>query len=121
MHTRWLKGEEYGFLLRHYNVYTTILGQNLCSYRQQPDIIYSQPRSKNFKLNGVLDGLIYFIKGMHLREYGFPRKKEDTSKGLELKKKSFKWKKTNFVTDLPKHNPIVRYLVAKSRNPSLTD
>jgi len=58
---------------------------------------------------------------MHLREYGFPRKKEDTSTGMELKKKSFKWKKTNFVTDLPKHNPIVRYLVAKSRNPSLTD
>lgn len=31
------------------------------------------------------------------------------------KKKEFKWKKTNFVTDLPKHAPIVRYLVAKSK------
>jgi hypothetical protein len=30
-------------------------------------------------------------------------------------KKSFKWKKTNFVTDLPKHAPIIRYLVAKSK------
>lgn len=61
---------------------------------------------------------------MHLREFGFPRikeKEEELDKKLlrfiNLKKKLFKWKKTNFVTDLPKHAPIVRYLVAKSKMP----
>lgn len=29
--------------------------------------------------------------------------------------KLFKWKKTNFVTDVPKHSPISKYLVAKTK------
>lgn len=56
------------------------------------------------------NGQIYFIKGKHLREFGFPRKKLEKEK-----QKDFKWKKTNFVTDLPKQAAIVRYLVAKSK------
>lgn len=54
---------------------------------------------------------------MHLRNFGFPRIIEDTvrtEKPENLKK--FLWKKTNFVTDMPKHGPISRYLVAKTSN-----
>lgn len=59
-----------------------------------------------------IDGMLYYIKGLHLREFGFPRQREDDN---SQKKKSFKWKKTNFVTDVPKHSPISKYLVAKSK------
>lgn len=45
-----------------------------------------------------------------MREYGFPRLLG------EFNTKTFKWKKTNFVTDLPKHSPISRYIVAKTKN-----
>ena len=30
--------------------------------------------------------------------------------------KKFKWKKTNFKTPLPKHDPIVIYMTANSKN-----
>jgi hypothetical protein len=53
------------------------------------------------------DGQIYFIKGWHLREFGFPRTSEV--------KKVFKWKKMNFTTDLPKQDPICSYLVATGK------
>lgn len=56
--------------------------------------------------------MVYFIKGMHLREFGFPRIKNlNQSESI----KEFKWKKINFVTDLPKHYPISKYLVAKAK------
>jgi hypothetical protein len=73
---------------------------------------------------------------MHMRHFGFPRLKEDNedsrddgelsmesnknnkvqggNNGSQLKK--FLWKKTNFVTDLPKHMPIAHYIVAKTSN-----
>ena len=54
-----------------------------------------------------LDGQFYFIKGWHLREFGFPRANE--------LKKVFKWKKMNFTTDLPKQDPICSYLVATGK------
>ena len=38
-------------------------------------------------------------------EFGFPRN------GI---KKQFKWKKMNFITDLPKRDPLVRYIVASA-------
>ena len=58
--------------------------------------------------------MVYFIKGMHVREFGFPRLKEsDDGKSSQ---KHFKWKKTNFVTDLPKYHPVARYLVANTQN-----
>lgn len=49
---------------------------------------------------------MYFLKGWHLREFGFPRNDSD---------KKFKWKKMNFTTDLPKHSPDCTYLVATCR------
>ncbi len=61
----------------------------------------------------VIDGMFYYIKGFHLREFGFPRLRDSLN---SQQKKDFKWKKTNFVTDLPKHSPISRYLVAKTKN-----
>lgn len=39
------------------------------------------------------------------QEFGFPRN------GI---KKSFKWKKMNFLTDLPKRAPLVSYVVASA-------
>ena len=48
--------------------------------------------------------MVYFIKGFHLREFGFPRTSDID--------KRFKWKKMNFTTDLPKNDPICTYLVA---------
>ena len=35
---------------------------------------------------------------------------------IEQKFKKFKWKKTNFKTLLPKHDPIVVYMTANSKN-----
>ena len=46
-----------------------------------------------------------------MREFGFPRIRD--KEGSQIK--NYKWKKTNFVTDLPKHSPISRYLVAKAK------
>lgn len=48
------------------------------------------------------------MRGWHLREFGFrfPKGEEKT--------KRYKWKKTNFTTDLPKHDRLCTYLVAKT-------
>jgi hypothetical protein len=43
---RWLKGEEYGFLLRHYRTYTQILKFYDCFKGIQPDYVYDSPASK---------------------------------------------------------------------------
>ena len=51
--------------------------------------------------------MIYFIKGWHIREFGFPR--------VEDIKKVYMWKKMNFTTDLPKNDPICTYLVSSSQ------
>ena len=54
--------------------------------------------------------MIYFIEGKGLgSEFGFPR--------ISGKKK-FRWKKMNFITDLPKKNPKVTYIVASTMNTS---
>ena len=60
-----------------------------------------------FLLLFTLDGQMYFIRGWHLREFGFPRTNDV--------KKVFKWKKMNFTTDLPKQDPICSYLVATGK------
>jgi len=57
--------------------------------------------------------MVYYIKGLHLREFGFPRITEAVTNSKE---KFYKWKKANFVTDLPKHNPYIRYLVGNTKN-----
>jgi hypothetical protein len=97
---RWLKGEEYAFLLRHYKTYNKLLGFTV-NDKSQDTTVYETPRSK-FKYNEInIDGMVYFMKGMHLREFGFPRLKDDINQ--QRTEKPYKWKKTNFVTDLPKH------------------
>lgn len=55
----------------------------------------------------MIAGQIYYIKGWHLREFGFPRAND--------LRKVFKWKKMNFTTDLPKQDPICSYLVATGK------
>lgn len=95
---RWLNGEEYAFLLRHYKAYNSLYPtEMLLNTRTHPQQVYDSPRN----------GQIYFIKGWHLREFGFPRQD-----GL---RKEWKWKKMNFTTDLPKNAPLCSYLVATGK------
>ena len=85
-------------MIRHYKAYITAHPNTISAGMvKHPDEVYTLPRN----------GQIYFIKGWHLREFGFPRKEE-------LRKK-FKWKKMNFTTDLPKNDPLCSYLVATGR------
>lgn len=62
--SRWLRGEEYGFLCRHYYAYTHIFKLHQIMDCEHPDSIYSYPKFGQF----------YYIKGMHLQYFGFPRK-----------------------------------------------
>ena len=95
---RWLTGEEYAFMIRHYRAYSMLFPTEIkLGYKRHPNDVYEAPRN----------GQVYFIKGWHLREFGFPRR-EDL-------KKVFKWKKMNFTTDLPKNDPLCSYLVATGR------
>lgn len=92
-----MTGEEYAFILRHYRAYCGT-GQFLePTIAGHPEVVYDNPTN----------GMIYFIKGWHIREFGFPR--------ADNKKKLFKWKKMNFTTDLPKNDPICTYLVATGK------
>ena len=43
---RWLKGEEYGFLIRHYFVYSRVLKFHMLSEKDHPTIVYERPESK---------------------------------------------------------------------------
>lgn len=49
--------------------------------------------------------MIYFMQGDDLSTFRFPRINQ---------KKTYRWKKMNFTTNLPKRRPIVTYLVASS-------
>lgn len=44
---RWLKGEEYGFLIRHYFVYTRILKFHILSEKYHPNMVYERPEGKS--------------------------------------------------------------------------
>lgn len=91
----WLAGHEYSFMLRHYRAYLQCYPEKIeIAERSHPLSIYESPKP----------GQVYFIRGWHLREFGFPR-------DLDLVKR-YKWKKMNFTTDLPKKNPLCTYLVA---------
>jgi hypothetical protein len=92
---RWLNGTEYEHMIKWHEDYIMNLGLQI--YVDHPVIIYTSPSH----------GLIYYLKNQSLRELGFPR-----VKGL---KKRFKWKKMNFVTNLPKQKPQVTYLVATGK------
>jgi hypothetical protein len=37
---RWLKGEEYGFLIRHYYAYSTLLNHYNVNDREHPNSVY---------------------------------------------------------------------------------
>ena len=53
-----------------------------------------------------LDGLLYFVEGATIgSDFGFPR--------LGIRKR-FKWKKMNFITDLPKRDPLFSNIVASA-------
>jgi hypothetical protein len=49
--SRWLKGEEYGFLLRHYNVYSVFLNIFDTLEKKQPDSVYENPDRKYLSQN----------------------------------------------------------------------
>lgn len=50
--------------------------------------------------------MIYFVKGADVgSDFGFPR--------IATKKK-YRWKKMNFITNLPKQMPYVTYIVASA-------
>jgi hypothetical protein len=94
--SRWLKGEEYFQMLKNVEQYSSQFSLQKLSKKSHPLEIYQKPSN----------GLIYFIQGENLdSDFGFPR--------VEIKK-TYKWKKMNFSAELPKKNPLVRYLVASA-------
>ena len=50
---------------------------------------------------------MYFIKGWHLNEFGFPK--------INNLKKIFMWNKTNSLANLPLSDPVCSYLSATGR------
>ena len=44
---RWLKGEEYGFLIRHYYVYSNILKFHVLGEKNHPNMVYERPDGKS--------------------------------------------------------------------------
>ena len=43
---RWLKGEEYGFLIRHYYAYSCVLKEHRLSDKIHPNVVYERPEGK---------------------------------------------------------------------------
>lgn len=82
-------------MIQHYQDYSQVFNLEIASIH--PCSIYSNPSH----------GVVYYLKQQSLKDLGFPR-----VKGL---RKSFKWKKMNFLTPLPKQQPLVHYLVATGR------
>ena len=83
-------------MLKNIKEYSSFYSMPKFSNKAHPSEIYSNP----------INGFIYFIQGKNIEnDFGFPR--------VEIKK-SYKWKKTNFITDIPKKNPLVKYLVASA-------
>lgn len=79
-------------------LYSYDLGTDDRGITVHPEVIYSNPIST-----------LYILKCEHLKNgkpsFGFPR--------LSNKRiKYYTWKKQGFTTDLPKNNPIVRYITA---------
>ncbi|CAG9312961.1 unnamed protein product [Blepharisma stoltei] len=94
--SKWLKGEEYSYILTHKDTYCEKYGMKKYASKTHPQSIYIQPKN----------GQIYFVKGSSIgSEFGFPR--------VDIKKR-YRWKKMNFTTELPKRQPIVTYIVASA-------
>lgn len=71
----------------------------------------------SFLIYNFLGGQLYFIRDLHLQDFGFPRVREQQTQTSYVQfGKRFKWKKINYKTLLPKHAHIVAYLVAKTNN-----
>ena len=69
--SRWLKGDEYHYILTHADQY--IKSDFFSKYppKVHPPTIYNNPIGK---LNRQLDGEIYFVEGLSVgSEFGFPR------------------------------------------------
>ena len=96
---RWLTGREYKAMIVNHEMYSQTFGLEVVD--SHPASIYSNPGH----------GVVYFLRSQTLKDLGFPR-----VKGL---RKSYKWKKMNFLTPLPKQNPLVQYLVATGRLASI--
>ena len=92
---RWLNATEYLLMLRCAQAYNEAFGVPILS--KHPSSVYTAP----------VHGLVYYLSRQTLRDLGFPR-----VKGLH---KRFKWKKMNFLTAIPKHKPLVHYVVATAR------
>lgn len=92
---RWLNAAEYQRMLRCAEAYSQAFG--LPILLQHPPSVYTAPSH----------GLVYYLSRHTLRDLGFPR-----VRGLH---KRFKWKKMNFLTAIPKHKPLVHYVVATAR------
>lgn len=94
--SRWLKGEEYHHILKNIEKYSEYFAFPKFGKKTHPSEIYQKPTN----------GMIYFMQGESIdTDFGFPR--------IEIKK-AYKWKKMNFTADLPKKNPLVKYLVASA-------
>lgn len=94
--TKWLKGEEYYYILKNIDQYSSYFNMPKYGKKSHPMSIYLTPSN----------GFIYFLQGESIEnDFGFPR--------VEIKK-LYKWKKMNFTTDLPKKKPLVKYLVASA-------
>ena len=92
---RWLNANEYLLMLRRAQAYSDSYALPILT--QHPHSVYSAPSH----------GLVYYLSRHTLRDLGFPR-----IKGLH---KRYKWKKMNFITAIPKHKPLVHYVVATAR------
>lgn len=92
---RWLNASEYLLMLRCAEAYNQAFGLPILC--QHPPSVYTAPSH----------GLVYYLSRHTLRDLGFPR-----VRGLH---KRFKWKKMNFLTAIPKHRPLVHYVVATAR------
>ena len=97
--SRWLTGLEYNTLLNQVDRMSRILNIPVYKDGMHPSSIYFEPEKSP----------IYYIEVDSVDKLGFPRLEE---------RKSHIWKRMNFITDLPKQKPLVRYIVASSINKS---
>ena len=68
---RWLKGDEYAFILENVDAYCSAFGFRKYPAKMHPLDIYEEPKS-NF--DDIVDGMLYFVEGKGLgSEFGFPR------------------------------------------------
>lgn len=97
--SRWLNARELIGLLNFFLKLSKELKITLHEEGIHPPLIYSKPQN----------GMCYFLLVDNIDRLGFPRLPESA-------KKTFIWRRMNFVTEVPKSKPIVSYYVASSLN-----